>query len=190
MLSGKKRLFIAVDISDSTREILKRDMYKKGDFGRVSWVKPENMHITLKFLGDVVIDDIDKIIGIMDKSVLDKEKASLRYAKLGVFPDFLRPRVLWVGYEEDSDALKSIVDNLEDELSKALGIAKERRSFTPHLTVARIKGDVDQTKLADFTKKWAGLKDDSFFVSQIVLYSSDLNPSGAVYTKIHISQLK
>jgi 2'-5' RNA ligase len=192
MLVDKKRLFIAVDITESIRNDLRNEVYKNESIGKVSWVKPDNLHITLKFLGNVSAGDIDRIAAIMDKAATGKGEITLTYTKMGVFPNLSRPRVLWVGFEEPSRALKGIVMELEEGLSSLLGTAKEKRPFVPHLTVARIKDHkyAKHVKLSEFIKKGVNLAEGSFKVSQIVLYNSELKPSGAVYTKVRSASLK
>ena len=190
MLVDKKRLFIAVDITESIRNDLRNEVYKDKSIGKVSWVKPDNLHITLKFLGNVSAGDIDKIAAIMDKAASGKGEITLTYTKMGVFPNLSRPRVLWVGFEEPAGTLKGIVKELEEGLSSLLGTAKEKRPFVPHLTIARIKDYTKHVKLSELIKKGVNLTEESFKVSQIVLYNSELKPSGAVYTKVKAASLK
>lgn len=186
----KKRLFIAVDISKAVCEELKKEVYKKVDLGRASWVNPENYHITLKFLGDVPVSEIDAIAGIMEEAAANKGELTLACTQLGLFPNLARPRVLWVGFEDYSGVLGKIVSELEDSLQSRLKIKKERRPFTPHMTVARIKGNVDHIRLSKFVKKGIDLQESSFTVSKINLYSSELKQSGAVHTILKSASLK
>ena len=190
MRAEKKRLFIAIDISKVVCEDLKNEVYKKVDFGRASWVNPDNYHITLKFLGDVLVSEIDVIAGIMEGAAAGKGEITLACTQLGLFPNLSKPRVLWVGFEDDSGVLVKIVSGLEDALLSMLGIKKERRPFTPHMTVARIKGGVDHIKLSRFVKKGIDLRESSFRISQIILYSSELKQSGAVHTILKTASLK
>ncbi len=186
----KKRLFIAVDIADHIRSELTDQVYKKGDFGRVRWVKPENYHLTLKFLGDTTITDIAKISDIMGAVASGSGEVTLTCDRLGLFPHLSKPRVMWVGFTDSGDRLGSIAARLDKELDQSLGIARERRKFSPHLTVARIKGDVNHFKLSGFIKKGVELCNNSFTISSIVLYSSELTRTGAVYTIVKEVSLK
>lgn len=190
-MDNTKRLFIALDISDSIRndidnEVYGSNFYRRKDIGKVSWVKPANLHITLKFLGDTKTGDIIKIGEVMSRAtgLRGAGALTLDYTGLGVFPNMKRPRVIWVGFNDSSGTLDSIVTEINIGLEKELGIKREMRRFTPHLTLARIRGDVDHNKLAEFIKDGLKLTESSFEVNSIVLYESELKPSGAVYKKV------
>jgi 2'-5' RNA ligase len=179
-----KRLFIAIDIDESIRNDLKNEVYKKEHLGHLSWVRPENYHLTLKFLGDVPTSDIDKIAGILEKSTRGRGDTTLTYTTLGVFPSPSRPRVIWVGFKESSDTLKRIANEIDEGLFSELGMQKENRPFTPHLTIARVKKHINKHRLAEFLKKGVDFKKNSFDVKNIVLYESELKQSGAEYRRI------
>ncbi len=185
-----KRLFIAIDIAGSVRDDLKKQVFKMGDFGRANWVQPENYHMTLKFLGDVNVHDIKTVTTIINEVAAKSEKTTLTYTEMGAFPNLSKPRALWIGFDDSTGVMKNIAQEIDKRLSKALGTMKERKEFKPHLTIARIKGEADSIKLSQFVKKGVNLRDNSFEVSKVTLYCSELHRNGAIYTQIAFADLK
>ena len=179
------RLFVAVDIAESIRDTIRSELYKSTALKNARWVRPENLHLTLKFIGDVRTIDIESVKRVIEKAAAGKGSTTLRYSGMGVFPNVSRARVLWLGFGDGSNILSKVVRGLDEGLFDSLKIEKDTRTFTPHLTVARFKGGVDQSSLKQFLDSGMTLKDDSFYVSDIVLYRSELKQSGAVYTKLH-----
>lgn len=190
MLKDLKRLFIAVDISESMINDIKSEIYDKISIKGLKWVKAENLHLTLKFLGNVPVGDIDKISSVMEAAAKDKENITLKYTGLGVFPNLSRARVLWVGFEDASNVLENIAAEIDEGLARELGTEREKRRFTPHLTIARLKNFSGHVKLSELIKKGIEFTKDSCEVSEIVLYESVLKKTGAIYTKIKTVSLK
>ena len=157
----------------------------------VRWVRPDGIHLTLKFLGDVPIDTIDQISPIL-KSICNKHTPFIvEVSEFGCFPNFRRPRILWIGVQDLSAQLSDLHAEIESGLSK-LGFERETRRFHPHLTIGRVKRIRDQTE----SQRLAAVLEDmkiadigQLHVKEISLMKSDLKPTGAVYSRLVAAQL-
>jgi 2'-5' RNA ligase len=182
------RTFIAIDIPDSIRQKIGiiQDELKK-ERGRVSWAKPGNIHLTLKFLGNVAENRITDVAEAVEKAVEPFESFNFFIKNLGTFPNVRRPRVLWVGIENPPAQLISLAQNIEEELHR-IGFPKEKRRFSPHLTIGRVKSILS----GEFIEKIKNLKFEGgeVEVKEIVVMKSDLKPTGAIYTPLHKIELK
>ena len=150
---------------------------------RVRWVHPANIHLTLKFLGDIDPGGIDKIGAAMAEAVIGSSPLKLAGSGIGVFPGIKRPRVIWLGLGGDIQALLALQGRLEEKLA-GLGFPNQKRSFKAHLTLGRIKQAVSQALIRQMLNEYATLHSDDATFNQVILYKSDLKPSGAVYTKL------
>lgn len=154
-----------------------------------AWVKPENAHLTLKFLGSINETQVEKIEAAMKLSVLKTliRPFTLSVHGINVFPSLKAPRIIWIGIDKN-DSLNRLYSGLEDELSK-IGFEKEGRAFHPHLTLCRVRSIVG---LDDLTKTVEGFQKDApddFPVSSLSLYKSVLTPKGTIYTLVRETQL-
>jgi 2'-5' RNA ligase len=149
----------------------------------IRWVRREGIHLTLKFLGDIDKNAIDGIRSAMDESAKGRAGFTLQGKGIGVFPDFRRPRVVWMGLSGDTEMLSKLQGQLETHLD-ALGFPKERRRFKGHLTLGRAKGRLDVEKLRKSVEKLDAFETDAFAVESVILYQSTLRPQGAIYTKL------
>ncbi len=154
----------------------------------VRWVKPENVHLTMKFLGDIPAAAIDGIGDTLKNTVQNFSPLTLFAKGLGVFPGIKNPRVLWVGIAGDLKLLSEIHVNLETNLEKN-GFAKENRPFKSHLTLGRFKRDAHPANLFDILQSCSDFSSESFDINELVLYQSELKPSGALYTKLRTAYL-
>jgi 2'-5' RNA ligase len=148
----------------------------------VRWVKPEGIHLTLKFFGDISETDIAAISGVAEKYVQTAAPLHFEVKKLGVFPSLKRPRVVWIGLVGDTSSLLGLQYKL-DQGFYGCGFPKEERPFRPHLTLGRIKtpqisGDAEKFIQRDDCD--AG----NLTAFGLSLIKSDLTPQGAVYTKL------
>jgi RNA 2',3'-cyclic 3'-phosphodiesterase len=135
----KLRLFICVNLDDTLRADIYNSLSKViSDYPSLKWVKPKNLHITLKFLGDVPVDKIENIRKILTYIANNYKEFSIELSKIGVFPDFRRPKIIWLGIFKGSEELEKIAYSLEEELEKT-GFPKENKSFSSHITLARVK---------------------------------------------------
>jgi 2'-5' RNA ligase len=155
----------------------------KGAGIRMRWVRPENVHLTLRFLGDISIDAIECIRSVLGELAEEIQPFSLRIKGAGVFPGLSRPRVLWLGLGGQTELLETLYQRLSLLLLR-IGLPEEKRPFRGHLTIGRTKGRVDADRLG---KQLAGLKavlSLTFPADRICLFKSDLRPAGAVYTPL------
>jgi 2'-5' RNA ligase len=150
---------------------------------RAKWVRPENIHLTLKFLGNTNPGDIDKIGGAMLEAVDDFAALNLVAGGVGVFPGIKRPRVIWVGLGGQIQLLFAIQRMLEDNLA-ALGFKKEKRPFKGHLTLGRFRQTVNPDTIRQIIREHANLSSEEFTAKRIILFKSDLKPTGAVYSQL------
>jgi 2'-5' RNA ligase len=137
----------------------------------------------LKFLGDIDSGTIDEIAGAMVSAAEGCAPISLAARGIGVFPNIKRPRVLWAGLTGEVNLLIELQRKLDDWLSD-IGFAKERRSFKGHLTLGRFKARVNSTELMRALKEFEDFATQSFMARELILFKSELRPSGAVYSKL------
>lgn len=149
------------------------------------WVKPGNIHLTVIFLGNINEDDIPGIISAVDNTVIRYETFDISLGGLGLFPDFRRPRVIWLGLNGEIDRLSSLRDDLQRPL-KSFGIKQEKRAFKPHLTLGRFRKSVKERGLLKETiEEYRHNSGPEGKLQELVMFKSELNPGGAVYTRIH-----
>ena len=178
------RTFIAIElpakIIDGLKEI--QDELKDGT-NKVTWVKPENIHLTIKFLGDIEADKIDSIAGLLKSAAAKNRSFDISVKGVGGFPTIDNPRVLWVGIEEGNVNLSALYNNIEDALS-TIGFEKEERPFKPHLTLGRIKFLKDRKGLKEWIERFKDITLGQYMVDSICLFQSMLTPEGAVHIKL------
>ena len=150
---------------------------------KVRWVNLENIHLTLKFLGDINYTDIEKVSESIINTVKGHNPISLAVKGAGVFPDIKRPRVIWMGLTEEIEKLTGIQNEIEENL-ETLGFPKEKRPFRGHLTLGRIKDKINPKKLLDAMKKFEQFESELFIVDKIYLFKSELKSTGSVYTEL------
>jgi 2'-5' RNA ligase len=179
------RSFIAIDFPDETRKALE-DIQKelKQSGAGVRWVKPSSIHLTLKFLGNIHAAQVEEIARAVAQEIRDQPPITLRPAGLGAFPSLRKPRVIWIGMEGEVQRLTGIQARVETAL-EVLGFAREKRSFRPHLTIGRVKDRRWLQSLVDAMATLDMKPFNSFDADEIILYKSDLRPTGAIYTKLH-----
>ena len=178
------RTFIAIDVPPAVLDTITRIQNRFKSLGlHASWVKPGNIHLTLKFLGDT---DPDRIPGIQNK--LTETLAPFAPFRLsldlaGVFPNTKSPRVLWVGLKDDEETLETLQSDIEKTL-ESMGFPMEQRPFSPHLTLARIKSPKGKKELKDELDavNQEGIDSHPFDAGAIHLYESQLTPKGSIYT--------
>jgi 2'-5' RNA ligase len=155
---------------------------------RARWVRPENIHLTLKFLGDLDPDDIDKIGAAMTGATIEFSPITMSVRGIGVFPGIKRPRVIWLGLGGDIRSLLALQGRLEEKLA-GVGFPKDKRSFKAHLTLGRIKQSANPAVIRQMISEYASLSSDEFTCNQVILFKSDLKPLGAVHSKLKQANL-
>ena len=179
------RSFLAVD---PPREIIDaigmiQDRLRKNIQGDIRWVRPQGIHLTLKFFGAISESDVANISLVAENTTSNISPFTLGIKRVGAFPDVKRPRVLWLGMDGDVDTLIRLQKEMDAELQK-YGFEKEDRTFRPHLTLARIKDPRGLIGLAKIMEKRENYEAGSFSAAGLNLFKSDLTPKGAVYTKL------
>jgi 2'-5' RNA ligase len=153
----------------------------------IRWVKPENLHLTLKFLGPVSEDKIASIADSLRRALRDVPRFSVLCSGLGVFPDIKRAKVLWVGLEGNSIA--RLAETIEGAL-EPLGFAREKREFKPHLTIGRWREAARRADaLRQETDRGRNVELGASPMNEVILYQSALQPAGAVYTALKVFPL-
>lgn len=184
MTEAPIRTFIALKLPEQLTSLLESTQQKLMEYGfKVRWVRPENIHLTVKFLGDIQISDVDRISAVISESVRNFQPFSFYTKGLGVFPGIRRPRVIWVGLGGEVDQISGFQHHLDQSLS-AIGYPKEKRPFQGHLTLGRFKGSVHSGKLAEVLNSQSGFVSDTVTIDRVTLFKSDLKPSGAVYSEL------
>ena len=184
------RLFIAIELPHEIKQgLAKMQEQLKGGGAGASWTRPEGIHLTLKFLGEVPEAKVPEIMSALAAAVRETGKFRLAVGGAGAFPNVRNPRVLWVGVTGALESLTALQAAVEGAMVK-LGFEPEDRKFSPHLTLARIKYLRPRD---NWQKVVEGIKDITlgwFEADGVSLMKSELKPSGAVYTEVGRVQLK
>jgi 2'-5' RNA ligase len=189
-MSATIRTFIALELPPSLISLLAKVQENLQSMGlRAKWVRPENIHLTLKFLGNINPADIDNIGGAMVDAVGEIETFNLVAGGIGVFPGINRPRVIWVGLKGQIQLLFAMQRLLEDNLA-ALGYKKEKRPFKGHLTLGRFKQSVNPNTIRRVLQEFGNLAIEEFTARRVIFYKSDLKPTGAVYSQLQQTVLE
>jgi 2'-5' RNA ligase len=186
-----RRIFIAIDISDSARAACGAHtaiLRQKFPQVRVGWERPEKLHLTLKFLGSIGVGIVDDLETHISEITSHHERFKLRLSNLGTFPSKSRPRILWIGLDDPSDAILPLQSQIEDTCHR-LGFEPKKRAFRPHLTIGRIKEPQKAAGLADVHMK-TKIEPVAFEVAEIVIYESKLQPTGSVYSVVSTAKLQ
>lgn len=191
----KIRTFIAIELDESIKdELTKLQERLKGETprGSVRWVRSGGIHLTLKFLGDVPADQVEKITTALQRSCQGVSPFSLSCGGLGCFPNPRRPRVVWVGIQEETGTLVQLKKAIEENVAP-LGYPTEKRKFSPHLTLGRVQrraSSGDRGQLGELVEASEIGILGQMEVRSVSLIRSDLRPSGAVYTRLAEVELK
>lgn len=182
------RVFIAVDLPPAIQESVEKQTAPLrrtlGD-DLIRWVPAQNMHLTLKFIGNIAASHLDFLKQMLTQSVNSQRQFDLQIGGIGSFPNLKRPRVLWVGIHAPAD-LTSLQKNVEAGAVR-LGYEKEERGFSPHLTLGRVRQNVSA---ADLERIRSALENTQIgrigtaTIEAVHLYKSDLHTDGSIYTKL------
>ena len=188
------RTFIAVEIPPQLQnQIQQATQPLRKEFGAslVRWVPAQNIHITLKFLGDVSSASIEHLTQILRTAVDSISAFDIAIGGLGSFPSLKRPRILFIGIQAPAE-LEALYRGIESACAR-LGYESEKRGFSAHLTIGRVKQDasaVDQQKIRRILETTTIDSLGTARVNSVHLYKSELKPSGSVYTQIFSAPLK
>lgn len=183
-MNGSHRIFVAVALDAPLREAITDLERRLEDAGaRLRWVKPDNLHFTLRFLGHISDAQLNRVKTATREAAEGVTAFGIGLAGVGAFPNARRPKVVWVGIGEGADTLRDLAARLDDTLARQR-FPKEPRGFQPHLTLARVKeprlwGDVGPT-LGQFEGVEVGRQE----VRSLMVMESLLRPQGAIYTQV------
>ncbi|MCP4690135.1 MAG: RNA 2',3'-cyclic phosphodiesterase [Desulfobacterales bacterium] len=183
------RSFIAVNIPDPVISAIREvqgGMRARGL--KVKWVRPENIHLTLKFLGEIPSADVEDVGRAMAETLEGRGPLTLSARGLGCFPGLKRARVIWVGLAGEVHPLIEYQEAMDQALA-GIGLPREKRPFKGHLTLARIKGRVKPGALAAAMEAFGDFESQPFTVKEIILFKSQLTPAGPIYTALRRTPL-
>jgi 2'-5' RNA ligase len=187
---ARLRTFIAVDLGKSIRDravALQETLARSGV--EVKWVEPENLHVTLLFLGEVDQRDVVDVCRAGADVCAARPPFPMKVETAGCFPNPRRPRVLWVGVGQGSQELCELHDALEPPLLTLGCYRREDRKYTPHITLGRVKSDRPTDKLAAALAKHAGWQGGEVLVREVLVLSSELTSQGPVYSVLSRAKL-
>ncbi len=181
------RVFIAVDINQQIKDAISRlqgQLLRKSGVGKgqATWVKPEAMHLTLKFLGEIDDKQLEIVRKTIEAIVPSHKGFELSVESVGFFGG-KAAKVLWVGSVKGSDNLITLAKDIEDKLEPE-GFTKEEREFSPHLTICRIKDFGAGKRLAELAGDLTDFNAGSVTIDAVKIYQSQLTPSGPIYTEL------
>jgi RNA 2',3'-cyclic 3'-phosphodiesterase len=179
-----KRLFVAIKVTPNdqflnTLEIIKDRL--SGEF--IKWVNTDNLHITLKFLGDVPQQNIHSIIGSLKKACEVTQPFSFYLKYFGYFGNTAEPKVLWIGIDERSNNIERLYQRVQNHLEN-IGFTKESYFFRPHLTIGRVKKVNNVKSIHNLEQSFSAFALQKIDVASFELCESKLNPTGPIYSVI------
>ena len=178
------RSFLAIELP---KPVLKKIEEVQGDLrsthADVRWVNPEKIHLTLKFFGNIEESRIDPIFKSIEEPIRNTLPFSLKVRGLGAFPNLKNPRVIWMGLVDGREVLISFQKQIETQLEK-IGFQPEDRPFHPHLTLGRMKSSRGKEELVGRMEKHKEEEFGDFQVERVILFKSDLRPTGPIYTPL------
>jgi RNA 2',3'-cyclic 3'-phosphodiesterase len=179
------RTFLAIEIPKEVLEQFERLQYRldRSLTGVVRWAKKGSTHLTLKFFGSITERDIRSIEDTLKAMSPALAPIPIAVGTMGVFPNLSRPRVLWVGITEGLKELTALQAKIEAALETA-GFAREERAYRPHLTLGRMKADRRIEGLDKAIESYKEFSAGSFTANEMILFRSDLKPTGPVYTEL------
>jgi RNA 2',3'-cyclic 3'-phosphodiesterase len=182
------RAFVAVELPDDIKTFLSDTVQTLATglpAAAVRWVRPEAMHLTLRFLGDTAADQLPQIAATLDQATAGRKPFTLKLGQMGCFPSPKRPRIIWAGVGGDEAELQALKGAL-DGLLQPLGWPVEKKAFHPHLTLGRVKDERVTIELP-----WGkALEALPLPVTAVHLIESQLRPAGPLYTVCHSSVLE
>ena len=184
------RCFVALKLDDQIKvELLRGQQFFADLPGKVSWTKPQQMHLTLKFLGEVPDKEITGIIDVMKRAAQGVGAFDFKIAGLGAFPPGGKTlRILWAGIEAPQELVK-LNDLLQHEFDE-IGYPAEQRTFTPHLTLGRVKFVKRPDRYREIIDSHADFRAGIQHADSVILYQSELRREGAVYTPMATVELE
>lgn len=184
------RAFVAIELDTASAGIIAKWIHAlKSKVSDVRWSRPDQLHLTLKFLGDVDNRELPELCAAMHEACQGIEAFSLDLSGLGAFPKNKPPRVVWVSADDPQGGLGQLAERLDERFAE-LGIAKDNRAFTPHLTLGRVTRDTDLQRLQEAIDQVADQISCRCEVEEIVMLSSLKDDGRVVYDAIDRVELQ
>jgi 2'-5' RNA ligase len=183
-VSGLIRSFLAIELPATVQaKIGKIEEAAKATSADVRWVSPGKIHLTLKFFGNIEESKIDSIAAAIQGPIGAAKPFHLSVRGTGAFPNLRNPRVIWIGLVDGEGGLAALQKEVESSLEK-IGFEPEDRPFRPHLTLGRVKSNRGKEDLIRSVEKYREEEIGTFQVERVVLFKSDLTPTGPIYTSL------
>jgi 2'-5' RNA ligase len=187
--AGLIRAFIAIPLSAAVTAALAEVAERlRGAAAQVSWVRPGNIHLTLKFLGEIGQAGVERVGAVLDEVAARHAPFTLGVGGLGVFPNPRAPRVVWAGLTAGAGEAAAIQRDLEAGLGR-LGFAREARRFAPHLTLGRVRSPQNVPALLAHIGAVGEFSAGEVAVTHLDLMRSQLDPRGSIYTALRQAPL-
>jgi len=184
------RAFIAIELSEEIKEALARIQSRLKYAGAdVKWVEKSNIHLTLKFLGEIDEKKRDAVKAALDEIAKDFTPFEIALKDIGAFPDIDFPRVIWTGLDKGAKESTELAARIDEKLSK-IGLEKETRPFAAHLTLGRVRSGKNKAALREKVTSHKSQVTSSQLVSSLILFQSKLTPAGSIYTKLHEAEFR
>jgi 2'-5' RNA ligase len=189
------RTFIAIELDEDLKSNLLRlqnRLREQVSPRSVRWVQPDGIHLTLKFLGDTPVEQLENVKKALAEAAAEIGPFTFTVGGLGCFPNLRRPRVVWVSLQEPTGALLRLQKAVEAHVAP-LGFPTEKRPFSPHLTLGRVQRNISNSQAREVGDVVAAITPGTIDEMAVVAASyikSDLRPSGAVYTVLFEAKLK
>ena len=187
------RVFIAIELSEHVCDAIQKQTARlRQTLGNdlIRWVPTQNMHLTLKFLGDTATSHLDFLKQLLAREADSHPQFDLQLGGLGAFPTLKRPRLLWIGIHAPAD-LASLQRSIEAGTSR-LGYELEERAFSPHLSIGRVRQNVSPPDLQKIRTALDTIQLGNIGIARVDsvhLFKSDLQPGGSIYTKLFSAPL-
>ncbi len=184
------RTFIAIEIHPDIQRYLGQIQSHLRETGAdIKWVKPSNIHLTLKFLGEIPEDQVKNAQKILNDIVPSHPSYSLKLKQLGAFPKIDRPKIIWIGIEQGMDETMQLAKDIEESFFKE-GFPKDDKPFSPHITLGRQRSSTNSYKLTSELKNYKIKEIQPHAIDSIILLESTLTPQGPIYTPLEKIFLK
>jgi len=183
------RTFIAIELSEEIRNALAQiQSHLKYAGADIKWVEKNNVHLTLRFLGEIDEERCEKVKAALDQIAGEFKPFELNLKDIGAFPKIEFPRVIWVGLDKGAKESAEIAKRIDAELSK-IGFQEETRPFAAHLTIGRVRSSKNKEALKEKITDYRLPVTKSEIISSMILFRSTLTPKGPIYTKLHEAKL-
>ncbi len=184
-MSDMIRLFTALEVSEKQKEEIRTLQNNlETSNSKIRWIQNNNLHITLKFLGETDQKLVKTVTSIIDEIAAQNNTFELSFGGLGVFPAYHKAKVIWVGINEGLGSIREIAVKLDERMSE-IGVSSEKKPFQPHLTIGRAKSVLSSEELLRIEQGSEGFTTEQSAVNGISLFQSNLTRKGAIYYLVH-----